>query len=812
MRVSIGFTAMVAFLLLSATPAVADDLSTGPALGVARISVVHGDVATMRGDSGDWIAATPNMPIVEGDSMQVNTGGRAEVQLAWGNFLRLGSDTEVEFLELGGNLFRVRLLEGTAIYSELPDSEADIDIETPLAAVRPMKAGRYIVSVLASATYISVAKGRTEVAFQLTSRILEGGRTMIVRDGPSGTEFETRRGVPDSELDSWAAARDKEARRTTSYNNVSRDIYGAHQLDSYGEWRYIPSVGHSWFPYVTVSWTPYRHGRWSWIDYYGWTWVGAEPWAWAPYHWGRWYRHRLYGWGWYPGSPGLRHVWRPALVTFFGFAGGSGVGGGFSGIGWCPLAPGEVYRPWYGRRYYSGGVPRSIVVDNSVRVYNRYRNARENSGVSYVEARNFGAGARQVPRALRTADVGSPVAIRGALPVVPDRASQGRLLGGRSSDGGGAVLKTLRRPGPTTLRDGTARVPFDTQRNQIQASVEQFRSTYRAAAASAGSNAAASAAVARGSASSPAVRATRVPSVLPAQTARSLSTGVRAPSTARSAVRAGVSPAPRSPSSPGVGTRTYGASSREPSYVPRARSRIGATLQPPASGGRPTVARAQSRLDPVQLTRPSTVSRTPSGTPSLQRQGSSRPTFGASRTPRPSGTSTPARATVYTPRNRSRIGSSGYPGPTSGSATSRSASVYAPRTRSRATTRSRPSSPSSRSSGPSYFPGGSRSRSASSYGGGGYRGSSYPSSRSSSSSRSYGSSGGGSRGSYSSSSGRSSSSSRSYGGGARSSSSGGSFGGSRSSGGGSSVSRSSGGSRSYGGGSSSSSSSRPSAR
>lgn len=809
MRVSIGLTALVAFSLLFATPSAADDLSTGPALGVARISVVQGDVATMRGDSGDWIAATPNMPIVEGDMMQVNTGARAEVQLAWGNFLRLGSDTEIEFLELGGNLFRIRLLEGTAIYSELPDSEADIDIETPLAAVRPMKAGRYIVSVLASATYISVAKGRTEVAFQLTSRILEAGRTMIVRDGPSGTEFETRRGVPDSDLDSWAASRDKESLRTISYNNVSRDIYGAHQLDAYGEWRYIPSVGHSWFPYVTVSWTPYRHGRWTWIDYYGWTWVGAEPWAWAPYHWGRWYRHRLYGWGWYPGSPGLRHIWRPALVTFFGFGVGSPVGGGFSGIGWCPLAPGEAYRPWYGRRYYSGGVPRSIVVDNSVRIYNRYRNARENSGVSYVEARNFGAGAGQVPRALRTAEVGSPVAIQGPLPVVPDRASQGRLLGGRSSDGSGAVLKTFRRPGPSTLRDGTARVPFDTQRNQIQASVEEFRSTYRPAAASSGSNTAARVAVARGSASSPAIRATSGPSPLPAQTARSHSTGTGA----RPAARAGVTPAPRSTSSPGVATRTFGASSREPSYVPRARSRIGATVQPPAGGGRPTVARAQSRWDPAQLTRPSTVPRTAGGTPGLQRQGSSQPTFGARSASRPPGTSTPSRATVYTPRNRSRIGSSGHPGSTSGSATSRAASVYAPRTRSRASVRSRPSSPSSGSSGPSYFPGSSRGRSASSYGGGGYRGS-YPSSRSSSGSRSYGSSrGGSSRGSYSSSSGRSSSSSRSYGGGgARSSSSGGSFGGSRSSGGGSSVSRSSGGSRSYGGGSSSSSSSRPSAR
>ena len=43
--------------------------------------------------------------------------------------MRLGSDTEVRFLELGTKQFRVQVLSGKAIYSELEGSEADIDIE-----------------------------------------------------------------------------------------------------------------------------------------------------------------------------------------------------------------------------------------------------------------------------------------------------------------------------------------------------------------------------------------------------------------------------------------------------------------------------------------------------------------------------------------------------------------------------------------------------------------------------------------------------------------------------------------------------------
>src|SRR2546421_6392146 len=43
--------------------------------GVARISLIHGDVSTQRGDSGDWGNAILNSPLVSGD--RVSTGGGA---------------------------------------------------------------------------------------------------------------------------------------------------------------------------------------------------------------------------------------------------------------------------------------------------------------------------------------------------------------------------------------------------------------------------------------------------------------------------------------------------------------------------------------------------------------------------------------------------------------------------------------------------------------------------------------------------------------------------------------------------------------
>ena len=53
--------------------------------GVARVSLIHGNVSTQRGDSGDWSAAALNQPVMTGDKISTGEGGRAEVQLDFAN-------------------------------------------------------------------------------------------------------------------------------------------------------------------------------------------------------------------------------------------------------------------------------------------------------------------------------------------------------------------------------------------------------------------------------------------------------------------------------------------------------------------------------------------------------------------------------------------------------------------------------------------------------------------------------------------------------------------------------------------------------
>src|SRR5262250_1008244 len=49
--------------------------------GVARVSLIHGNVSTQRGDSGDWSATALNQPMMTGDKISTGEGARAEVQL-----------------------------------------------------------------------------------------------------------------------------------------------------------------------------------------------------------------------------------------------------------------------------------------------------------------------------------------------------------------------------------------------------------------------------------------------------------------------------------------------------------------------------------------------------------------------------------------------------------------------------------------------------------------------------------------------------------------------------------------------------------
>lgn len=441
--------------------------------GVARVSVINGEVGIQRGDSGDHSAAAINAPLVADDRVSTGPGSRAEIQFDYANMARLASDSEIRLSELGGTRYQLQVARGTMMFSVLRDSRAQVEISTPAVSVRPVKRGEYRVSVFEDGrSEITVRSGEAEIYTPRGVEKLHSGQTMMVRGTATDPEYQVGRAIEEDDFDQWNERRDRDLSRSRSYQYVSRDIYGADDLDGYGRWVYAPPYGWVWSPSVGPDWAPYRAGRWSWIDWYGWSWVSYDPWGWAPYHYGRWFYGNS-GWCWYPGGLYSRHYWSPALVAFFGFGGfHMGVGFGQPGFGWVPLAPYERFHRWWGRDYYGGYRNRNVMVNNiniqnNVNITNVYRNARIGNGVTAVNADDFargrnGNGYRVTGDQLRQASL-----VRGQVPIAPTsesvRVSDRPIMPGARSSGA-----DNRRFFSRTQPAHVDRVPFAQQQRSLE--------------------------------------------------------------------------------------------------------------------------------------------------------------------------------------------------------------------------------------------------------------------------------------------------------------------------------------------------------
>ncbi|MGI8988002.1 MAG: DUF6600 domain-containing protein [Bryobacteraceae bacterium] len=402
-----------------------------PGPSVARISLINGDVSVRRGDSGDFVAAALNAPLLAQDYVSTGAAAQAEVQFDYSNMVRLGVDTETRFTQLDANRVQMQIARGTVTYWMRTDSPMQAELSTPSVSLRPMQRGSYRISVLDDGqTQITVRAGEAEIATPRGTERVRAGKTMLVRGTPENPEFQIVNAIARDDWDNWNERRDRDLDHARSYQYMSRDIQGGEDLDANGRWNNDPQYGNVWTPTVPAGWAPYRVGRWVWEDYYGWTWVSGDPWGWAPYHYGSWYNGPS-GWSWCPGPIFSHHFWRPALVAFFGFGGDgfgfhAGIGFGFGNVGWVPLAPFERFHPWYGRGVYGGygrGSINNVNIVNNTNITNVYRNARVANGVSGINARDFASGRFNNTTRVGADQVRQAGLMHGALPVTPTNAS-----------------------------------------------------------------------------------------------------------------------------------------------------------------------------------------------------------------------------------------------------------------------------------------------------------------------------------------------------------------------------------------------------
>ena len=275
--------------------------------GVARISVMDGQVSVRRGDA-DWVAGVVNAPLLADDRISTGPNSRAEVEFDAANLLRIGGLAEIRISALEAGRIQLELSHGTVTFRLLRPSDTNPEVDTPNISIRPSRVGAYRISVTQSGeTELTVRAGEVEVFSPRGSQSVSAGQTMVARGSTADPEFQIVTAAAPDAWDAWSDSRDRVLLQSRSAQRVPQGVYGTEDLDNHGTWVYTPDYGNVWQPQVDPGWAPYQAGQWEWLDWYGWTWVSADPWGWAPYHYGRWFHRDGYGWLWYHGVFGLTH-------------------------------------------------------------------------------------------------------------------------------------------------------------------------------------------------------------------------------------------------------------------------------------------------------------------------------------------------------------------------------------------------------------------------------------------------------------------------------------------------------------------------
>jgi hypothetical protein len=373
----------------------AQDQSQGPGQSedqdppgrVARLSDSQGSISFRPAGENDWVTGVPNRPLVTGDDLWADENSRAEANT---------------FLTIDDRTVQLRLAQGSMILRvQHVDDDDTYEIDTPNLAFTVLQPGEYRLEVNpdGNQTVVTVWHGRGRVTGGGFSHTVLGHQSATF-SGTDHLDYELGQVPGEDAFDRWAFQRDDREDHADSANYVSREMTGYEDLDEYGDWNYVAGYGPCWRPRaVVVGWAPYRFGHWVWVGPWGWTWVEDEPWGFAPFHYGRWAFVGT-GWFWVPGPVVIRPVWAPALVAFVGGGGGVHFSAGI-GVGWFPLAPGEVFVPGYrvSRGYVNTvnmtntsvsitkvtNVYNTVVINNNTNV-NRiaYVNQHVNGGVTVV--------------------------------------------------------------------------------------------------------------------------------------------------------------------------------------------------------------------------------------------------------------------------------------------------------------------------------------------------------------------------------------------------------------------------------------------
>ena len=219
---------------------------------VVRVSLINGEVNIKRNGESDWERVRLNFPLVEGDTVFTERESRLEIQVDARNFVRLEANSTLRIVTLRDEGVALSLVEGTASVrlAKFDRGHEYFEVDAPKVTIALEKSGLYRIDVPREGRIRLTARdgGRARIYSETSGFALRDGRTAeLIADGSNEGDWELLTAAANDPWDDWVDERERYLAHRQRDDNKYYDnyIWGAEELDEYGNWAYARTMAGS---------------------------------------------------------------------------------------------------------------------------------------------------------------------------------------------------------------------------------------------------------------------------------------------------------------------------------------------------------------------------------------------------------------------------------------------------------------------------------------------------------------------------------------------------------------------------------------
>ena len=231
------------------------------------VNFVSGEVSVNKGDLGSSYLLK-GATVKAGEKVRTGSNGRAEILLNPGSYLRLGVNSEFEFVTTSLDSLKIKVNRGSVMFEVYAGGDFIVTVVTPQSRFYLVKSGVYRIDILENGTSkIEVRKGRAQIGTRFATKVKKGRAAEVNGNLVAVSKFKRK---DRDQFESWSRFRAKGLAKANAklkrktYKSSLWNSYRSNRwntFDSYGLWTYSSSFGGYCFLPFDRGWrSPYGFG------------------------------------------------------------------------------------------------------------------------------------------------------------------------------------------------------------------------------------------------------------------------------------------------------------------------------------------------------------------------------------------------------------------------------------------------------------------------------------------------------------------------------------------------------------------------